>query len=211
MPSSAAVTTTSGQAAKRVLSIQSHVVHGYVGNRCAVFPLQLLGYNVDFVNSVQFSNHTGYPTVKGSIMDGDQLGELLQGLRDNGLLDYTHLITGMLFSKCSQLLWKLQHMTTYYSYHTGASRMCSSGCGLCNRLHRQRFTAEGCCGPGGGAQGPQPRPHLWCAPLAVKLACVMRRLHRQAMKPCLPSQTLYMDMHGHDKGKQAACDVCCSV
>ena len=32
--------------AKRVLSIQSHVVHGYVGNRCAVFPLQLLGFDV---------------------------------------------------------------------------------------------------------------------------------------------------------------------
>lgn len=42
----------------RVLSIQSHVVHGYVGNKCAVFPLQLLGFEVDFVNSVQFSNHT---------------------------------------------------------------------------------------------------------------------------------------------------------
>lgn len=33
-------------AVKRVLSIQSHVVHGYVGNRCAVFPLQLLGFDV---------------------------------------------------------------------------------------------------------------------------------------------------------------------
>ena len=33
-------------AAKRVLSIQSHVVHGYVGNRCAVFPLQLMGFDV---------------------------------------------------------------------------------------------------------------------------------------------------------------------
>ena len=46
----------------RVLSIQSHVVSGCVGNKAAVFPLQLLGFDVDFVNSVQFSNHTGYPT-----------------------------------------------------------------------------------------------------------------------------------------------------
>ena len=45
----------------RVLSIQSHVVSGYVGNKAAVFPLQLLGFDVDFINSVQFSNHTGYP------------------------------------------------------------------------------------------------------------------------------------------------------
>lgn len=43
----------------RVLSIQSHVVHGHVGNKCAVFPLQLLGFDVDPVNSVHFSNHTG--------------------------------------------------------------------------------------------------------------------------------------------------------
>ena len=43
----------------RVLSIQSHVVHGYVGNKCAVLPLQLLGFDVDPINSVQFSNHTG--------------------------------------------------------------------------------------------------------------------------------------------------------
>ena len=43
----------------RVLSIQSHVVHGHAGNKCAVFPLQLLGFDVDPINSVQFSNHTG--------------------------------------------------------------------------------------------------------------------------------------------------------
>ncbi|MED6199266.1 hypothetical protein PIB30_074301 [Stylosanthes scabra] len=51
----------------RVLSIQSHTVQGYVGNKSAVFPLQLLGYDVDPINSVQFSNHTGYPTFKGYI------------------------------------------------------------------------------------------------------------------------------------------------
>ena len=69
---------------RRVLSIQSHVVHGYVGNNAAVFPLQVrsstfvlsvvfsvgcfrlmpslfqvLGCDVDTINSVQFSNHTG--------------------------------------------------------------------------------------------------------------------------------------------------------
>ena len=45
----------------RVLSIQSHVVSGHVGNKAAVFPLQVLGFDVDFINSVQFSTHTGYP------------------------------------------------------------------------------------------------------------------------------------------------------
>ena len=49
---------------QRILSIQSHVVSGYVGNKSATFPLQLLGFETDCINSVQFSNHTGYDKVK---------------------------------------------------------------------------------------------------------------------------------------------------
>ncbi|KAI8018913.1 Pyridoxal kinase [Camellia lanceoleosa] len=77
----------------RVLSIQSHTVQGYVGNKSAVFPLQLLGYDVDPINSVQFSNHTGYPTFKGQVLNGQQLWELIEGLEANDLLFYTHLLT----------------------------------------------------------------------------------------------------------------------
>ena len=43
----------------RVLSVQSWVAHGYVGNKCSVFALQILGIEVDPINTVQFSNHTG--------------------------------------------------------------------------------------------------------------------------------------------------------
>ncbi|KAJ3692382.1 hypothetical protein LUZ60_012732 [Juncus effusus] len=82
----------------RVLSIQSHTVQGYVGNKSAVFPLQLLGYDVDPINSVQFSNHTGYPTFKGQVLNGDQLWELIEGLSANDLLYYTHLLTGYIGS-----------------------------------------------------------------------------------------------------------------
>mmetsp|Transcript_37407 Transcript_37407/g.94391 ORF Transcript_37407/g.94391 Transcript_37407/m.94391 type:complete len:357 (-) Transcript_37407:212-1282(-) len=79
----------------RVLSIQSHVVHGYVGNRSATFPLQLLGFEVDVINSVQFSNHTGYPTFKGHVFDGAHLAAIMEGLSANGLLaGTTHLLTG---------------------------------------------------------------------------------------------------------------------
>ncbi|KAJ7562689.1 hypothetical protein O6H91_03G080500 [Diphasiastrum complanatum] len=77
----------------RVLSIQSHTVQGYVGNKSAVFPLQLLGFDVDPINSVQFSNHTGYPTWKGQVLDGEQLWSLIEGLEANNLLFYTHLLT----------------------------------------------------------------------------------------------------------------------
>ena len=78
----------------RVLSIQSHVVHGHVGNKSAVFPLQLLGLEVDVINSVQFSNHTGYKQWKGTVMSGDELWDLVEGLEMNGLCNYTHLLTG---------------------------------------------------------------------------------------------------------------------
>ncbi|GJP31177.1 hypothetical protein CLOM_g9837 [Closterium sp. NIES-68] len=86
------------QGGGRVLSIQSHTVQGYVGNKAAVFPLQLLGFDVDPINSVQFSNHTGYPTWKGQILDGEQLWALIEGLEANGLLFYTHLLTGYIGS-----------------------------------------------------------------------------------------------------------------
>ncbi|XP_064991290.1 pyridoxal kinase isoform X2 [Musa acuminata AAA Group] len=82
----------------RVLSIQSHTVQGYVGNKSAVFPLQLLGYDVDPINSVQFSNHTGYPTFKGHVLNGQQLCDLIEGLSENHLLYYTHLLTGYIGS-----------------------------------------------------------------------------------------------------------------
>ncbi|XP_021618852.1 pyridoxal kinase isoform X2 [Manihot esculenta] len=77
----------------RVLSIQSHTVQGYVGNKSSVFPLQILGFDVDPINSVQFSNHTGYPTFKGHVLNGQQLWDLIEGLEANDLLYYTHLLT----------------------------------------------------------------------------------------------------------------------
>lgn len=80
----------------RVLSIQSHVVHGYVGNKSAVFPLQVLGFEVDNINSVQFSNHTGYTDgFKGQVLNENELAEVFSGLVANNLHSlYSHLLTG---------------------------------------------------------------------------------------------------------------------
>ncbi|AEY96912.1 FAEL076Cp [Eremothecium gossypii FDAG1] len=66
----------------RVLATQSHVVHGYVGNKAATFPLQYLGWDVDCVNSVQFSNHTGYGIDKvfGSVTSSSELECLFNGV-----------------------------------------------------------------------------------------------------------------------------------
>ncbi|KAJ2644430.1 hypothetical protein GGF44_000634 [Coemansia sp. RSA 1694] len=79
----------------RVLSIQSHVVSGYVGNRAATFPLQLLGHEVDVINTVQFSNHTGYNSFRGQRFPASHVLDLYAGLEANGLdSGYTHLLTG---------------------------------------------------------------------------------------------------------------------
>jgi len=86
--------TISAPRETRVLSIQSWVCHGYVGNKCSLLSLQMLGIDVDPINTVQFSNHTGYPTWKGQVLSGDQLLEIFQGLEENRLCHYTHLLTG---------------------------------------------------------------------------------------------------------------------
>ncbi|XP_021061103.1 pyridoxal kinase [Mus pahari] len=78
----------------RVLSIQSHVVRGYVGNRAAMFPLQVLGLEVDAVNSVQFSNHTGYAHWKGQVLKSQELHELYEGLKVNNVNKYDYVLTG---------------------------------------------------------------------------------------------------------------------
>ncbi|CAH0398327.1 unnamed protein product [Chilo suppressalis] len=78
----------------RVLSIQSHVVHGYVGNKSAVFPLQVLGFEVDSINTVQFSTHTAYKHIKGNVLKNEELEELVQGLILNEVDHYTHFLTG---------------------------------------------------------------------------------------------------------------------
>jgi pyridoxine kinase len=69
-----------------ILSIQSHVVYGYAGNTAAVFPLQRLGREVWAVNTVEFSNHTGYGAWRGKVMEVELAEELVAGLGDRGVL-----------------------------------------------------------------------------------------------------------------------------
>jgi pyridoxine kinase len=69
-----------------ILSIQSHVAYGHVGNASAVFPMQRLGVEVWPIHTVQFSNHTGYGAWKGRVFDGPAIEELLDGIDDRGVL-----------------------------------------------------------------------------------------------------------------------------
>jgi pyridoxine kinase len=69
-----------------------------VGNKSAVFPLQLLGIEVDAINTVHFSNHTGYASFAGKVLGAEELWQLIEGLEKNELLQYTHLLTGYMGS-----------------------------------------------------------------------------------------------------------------
>lgn len=63
-----------------ILSVQSHVAYGYVGNRAAVFPLQRMGFDVIAVNTVQFSNHTGYGAWQGEVFTPEHIAAVLEGV-----------------------------------------------------------------------------------------------------------------------------------
>lgn len=69
-----------------ILSIQSHVAYGHVGNASATFPMQRLGVEVWPIHTVQFSNHTGYGSWKGRVFDGGMIDEVMQGIAERGVL-----------------------------------------------------------------------------------------------------------------------------
>jgi pyridoxine kinase len=70
----------------KILSIQSAVAHGHVGNSAAVFPLQRIGVEVLPVYTVTFSNHTGYGAWRGPMIDPDDVREVITGVEERGVL-----------------------------------------------------------------------------------------------------------------------------
>jgi pyridoxine kinase len=72
--------------AMNILSIQSHVAYGHVGNSAAVFPLQRMGVEVWPIHTVQFSNHTGYGKWQGRVFDAGLIRELVGGIEQRGAL-----------------------------------------------------------------------------------------------------------------------------
>jgi pyridoxine kinase len=82
-----------------ILSIQSHVAYGHVGNSAATFPLQRLGLEVWPVNTVLFSNHTGYGEWRGHAVTVEQVREILKGVEERGAFARTRAVmTGYLGS-----------------------------------------------------------------------------------------------------------------
>jgi len=69
-----------------VLSIQSEVVRGHVGNGAARFALQRLGFDVWAVPTVVLSNHPGHGKVRGEAVPAHRMAELIAGLDEHGWL-----------------------------------------------------------------------------------------------------------------------------
>ncbi|MBB6462555.1 pyridoxal kinase [Flammeovirga kamogawensis] len=85
---------------KNILSIQSHVTYGHVGNAAAVFPLQFSGHEVWALNTVQFSGHTQYPKWTGQVFTPAHLKDILEGVFYNiPKTDCDAILAGYLGSK----------------------------------------------------------------------------------------------------------------
>ena len=69
----------------KILSIQSAVAYGHVGNSAAVFPLQRIGVEVMPVYTVNFSNHTGYGAWRGPLISPDDVRAVIDGIEDRGV------------------------------------------------------------------------------------------------------------------------------
>ena len=76
----------------KILSIQSAVAYGHVGNSAAVFPLQRIGVEVLPVYTVNFSNHTGYGAWRGPMISPDDVRDVLTGIEERGVLDQIDVV-----------------------------------------------------------------------------------------------------------------------
>ncbi len=75
-----------------VISIQSQVAYGHVGNSAAVFPLQMHGIDVVSVPTTLLSNRPGYPTIRGRVLDAELVADLLRGIEERGAVDRCRMI-----------------------------------------------------------------------------------------------------------------------
>src|SRR6266850_8437051 len=75
-----------------VISIQSQVAFGHVGNSAAVFPMQMHGIDVTAVPTTLLSNRPGYPTIRGRVLEPQLVADLLRGVEERGAVDTCEMI-----------------------------------------------------------------------------------------------------------------------
>ena len=107
-----------------ILSIQSHVAFGHVGNDAAVFPLQLMGHEVWPIHTVQFSNHTGYGAWTGQVFDAAIIGELLRGISERGALPGCRAVLSGYMGSAATIRQVAQAVATVRAASPGALYCC---------------------------------------------------------------------------------------
>src|SRR6516164_8213170 len=75
-----------------VISIQSQVAYGHVGNSAAVFPMQAHGIDVVAVPTTLLSNRPGYPTIRGRVLEAELVADLLAGIEERGAVESASMI-----------------------------------------------------------------------------------------------------------------------
>ena len=75
-----------------VISIQSQVAYGHVGNSAAVFPMQMHGIDVTAVPTTLLSNRPGYPSIRGRVLEAELVADLLRGIEERGAVDACGMI-----------------------------------------------------------------------------------------------------------------------
>ncbi len=116
-----------------ILSIQSWVAYGHVGNAAAVFPLERLGHEVWPIHTVQFSNHPGYGGFRGKVFDAAHVSDVVEGLDERGL-----------FARCDAVL----------SGYLGAADTGDAVLDAVKRVRAANPKAVFCCDPVMGDDGP---------------------------------------------------------
>jgi pyridoxine kinase len=116
-----------------ILSIQSWVAYGHVGNASALFPLQRLGAEVWAVNTVQFSNHPGYGDFTGRAFGGPAVRQIVDGIERRGA-----------FAACDAVL----------SGYMGDAATGEAILDAAGRVRRANPAALYCCDPVLGDDGP---------------------------------------------------------
>jgi pyridoxine kinase len=75
-----------------VISIQSQVAYGHVGNSAAAFPMQMHGIDVIAVPTTLLSNRPGYPTLRGRVLEAQLVADLLLGVEERGAVESSSVI-----------------------------------------------------------------------------------------------------------------------
>ena len=107
-----------------ILSIQSHVTFGHVGNAAATFPMQRLGHEVWPIHTVQFSNHTGYGAWRGQVFDAGLIGECVAGMAERGVLAACDGVLSGYMGSADTGIAILGAVATVKSEHAGALYCC---------------------------------------------------------------------------------------